>query len=377
MTDAETELQERIASRAKEKNPLIQIILGPRQVGKTTAILRFLKKLKKDDYWFAAGDGVYQETWLSEQWQEAESSKKLLVIDEIQKIPNWSEVLKKKWDASRKLKHKLKCIILGSSSLDLQKGLSESLTGRFEIIRAFHWNFSETKKIKKMSFEDYLQYGGYPGSYDFIADRERWRDYMLLSIVETVISKDILLQAKVKSPALFRQCFYALATSPAQVLSYNKILGQLQDKGNIDLVKYYIDLFAGAYLVQILPKFNGSELKKKQSSPKIIPMTPALCTFHRLDNLPPDYMGRVFEALVGSQLIRAGLKVSYWSEGDFEVDFIVELKGKTIAVEVKSGAQKKSSSLQKFLKKYPDSEVKFITKENYPHFEKNPADFLK
>lgn len=371
------DLESNLAARLEGKAPLIQIILGPRQVGKTTAIVNYLAKISKEKYLYASGDNVFLDSWITEQWQQALLDKKTLIIDEIQKIPNWSESIKKHWDQSIRNKNPIKCVLLGSSSLDLQKGLSESLTGRFEIIRAFHWNFELSNKLKKMTLDEYLKVGGYPGSYQFIKKLDRWKDYITNSIIETVITKDILSQAKVKSPALFRQCFYVLTNWPAQIISYNKILGQLQDKGNTDLVKYYIDLFEAAYLIYTIPKYSKNEVKKKQSSPKIISMAPALNTFHRLDNLSSEYMGKVFESLVGAQLIKSGLKVSYWSEGDYEIDYIIEVKGKTIAIEVKSGSNKKSVSLNKFLKIYPASEVLFITKENYPSFEKNPLAFIQ
>lgn len=365
-----------LKQRLSEKNLLIQVILGPRQIGKTTFMTDFVSQ-SPSKYLFVSGDGVQDSFWIEHQWAQAEEQGKILVIDEVQKIPNWSESIKKCWDAQKFRKNKIKCVLLGSSSLTLQKGLSESLTGRFELIRAFHWDFqSSSQLIKKISIDDYLIYGGYPGSYSLRKDSHRWEEFLRSSIVETVIGKDILMQARVKSPALFRQCFYVLMNLPAQVLSYNKILGQLQDRGNIDLVKYYIELFEGAYLLKALQKYSKNEIGKRQSSPKIISMAPALNTFHRMDNLTSEYMGRVFESLVGAQLLRHKENIFYWSEGDYEVDFVLELQGKLIAIEVKSGKKRKSSSLEVFTKKYPAAKVIFITKENYPTFEKDPLGFL-
>jgi uncharacterized protein len=362
-----------LALRLSEKKPLIQFMLGPRQVGKTTAVNQLIKIGKKLSIIFASADGITTTKYIDELWQQALLEEKILIIDEIQKIPKWSEHVKKNWDSK-----KIKCAFLGSSSLGLQSGLHESLTGRFEVIQAYHWSFDKTKSIKpNISLDQYLIYGGYPGSYNFIKDQSRWQKYLATSIVDTVIGQDILTQAKVNSPALFRQTFYILANLPAQVMSYNKMLGQLQDRGNIDVIKYYIDLFEAAFLFKTVPKFNNNEIRKKQSSPKIICLAPALNTFHRLDNLTSEYMGRVFESLVGATLIKKWSNLYYWADGDYEVDYVIEYKGSIIAIEVKSGRNKKAISLEIFLKKYPHAKTLFITKDNFVKFEKDPMFFIE
>jgi predicted AAA+ superfamily ATPase len=239
-----------------------------------------------------------------------------------------------------------------------------------------HWGFAQSCELKKMTVDDYIMYGGYPGSYRFISDKKRWINYMTQSIVETVITKDILTQANVKSPALFRQSFYMFASVPAQVVSYHKLLGQLQDKGNIDLIKYYLNLFENAFLIRTIQKYSKNEIRKKASSPKIIVMSPALSSFHRLDNLDQTAKGRIFESMVGAELIRENFEPFYWAEGDYEVDYILEYKQKIIAIEVKSGSHKKANSLQKFLQKYPEAHPIFITKENFGSFSKDITGFL-
>lgn len=365
-----------LASRMAEKEPLIQIIIGPRQVGKTTSIGQLIKADKKNKYHFVSGDGVPQSQWIREQWQEALTHNRVLVIDEIQKIPDWSETIKALWDQQKKSKLKMKCILLGSSSLYLQKGMSESLTGRFELIRARHWTYFESTRISKMSFEEYLLHGGYPGSYAQLEDIRRWKDYIVSSVLETVIMKDILSQARVKSPALFRQAFYIYANHPAQVLSYNKVLGQLQDKGNIDLVKYYLELFEAAFLLKAIPAFTKNEVRKRSLSPKVISMAPCLSTFDRLDRLDSEYKGRVFENLVGTVLVAHFDSVFYWASDHYEVDYIVQIKGKIVAIEVKSDRPRRASSLSRFLEKYPSALSVFITKSNFPMLEKDPKGFI-
>jgi predicted AAA+ superfamily ATPase len=356
----------------------IQVILGPRQVGKTTGIGLFLKKYKKP-YVECTADDIKTDaySWLNEQWQRASElgDETLLVIDEIQKIHDWSSHIKQLWDSQRKIKTKLKLILLGSSSLQLQEGLSESLTGRFQVIRAYHWGYNESNKLKKMSLKDYLTFGGYPGSYTLIKNQKNWNTYIQQSIVDTVIDKDILRHAKVKNYALFKQTFHLLASLPAQEISYTKLLGQLQEKGNTDLIKYYIQLFEGAYLFRAIQKYNTKSFKVKTSSPKIIPLGMAL--IDRFIYSKETELGHIFEAAVGAKLIQAfGDNVYYWRDGDFEVDYVIELDSKIIAIEVKSGKAKSSKSLTAFQKKFPKSNVIFINSDNFMKFDLDPELFI-
>ncbi len=362
--------------RLKEPRPLIQVVLGPRQIGKTTALEQLVNSLPKGEANFVSGDGVASPAWIREQWQKSRIDGSVLIIDEIQKIPRWSEMVKQLWDEDRRGTHVMKAILSGSSSLTLNRGLEESLTGRFETIPMFHWGLHWSKKLHKFSIEDFLVYGGYPGSYRFLNSKKRWADYLTNSVVETVIGKDILMQATVRSPALFRQTFYLLAAHPAQVVSYNKLLGQLQDRGNVDLIKHYIELFEAAFLFKTIFKYSRNEIQKKTSSPKIIPMAPALSTFFRLDSLSPEDQGRIFEATVGAELIRAGLSPFYWASGNNEVDFVIEYKRKLIAIEVKSKKHRSAKSLQVFAKLYPSCLPLYLTLENFEKFSKDPGAYI-
>ncbi len=377
MKKIELPLLNLLKTRLKEKSPLIQVICGPRQIGKSTSLQQFHEQSGSEKkIYLVSGDGIAQANWINEQWQNAIDTNRILIIDEIQKIPQWSETVKKLWDAGIRNHRPIKCVLTGSSSLSLQNGLTESLTGRFELIQANHWTLDQTLAIKKMSLNEYLTFGGYPGSYRFLNNLQRWSSYMTQSIVETVITKDILTQAHVKSPALFRQAFYMFSSVPAQVISYHKLLGQLQDKGNIDLIKYYLYLFENAFLIKTIHKFSNNEIKKKGSSPKIILMAPALSSFHRLDNLDETAYGRIFESMVGAEFIKANLEIFYWSEGDYEVDFVLKHKDKLIAIEVKSRRNKKATSIEYFLKKYPEAHTIFITKDNFQIFSKDVKAFL-
>lgn len=352
-----------------EEHGLIRVLVGPRQVGKTTTA-KYVFEQNQDfhKYIYESADGVIsnQFEWLLEIWQKARSTgANWLVIDEFQKIENWSEIVKKLHDEDRSCKHKLRCLLLGSSSLQIQKGLSESLTGRFVLIQAYHWNYEESKKLYDFNLDSYMKYGGYPGSYDLLKlGEKKFSDYLLKSIISTVIEKDILANHQVKSPALFKQAFEIICSYPAQIISYTKLLGQLQDRGNTDIVKYYLSLYEGAFLVKQIFKFSDKILLQKTSSPKIIPLCPVFYYLSIQDDYRPDEKGHIFEAIVGAALLRLNYDVFYWRDGKYEVDYILKRGRKLIAVEVKSSRRKAKRGLEEFCKRYPNAQTLFITPDD-------------
>ena len=349
--------------------PLIQVILGPRQVGKTTGIQIFLKSFKKSAYHYVSADGVLSKTsdWILEQWLMASNKDEggLLVIDEVQKVENWSETIKKLWDQQARSSQRIKVVLLGSSSLDIQKGLSESLTGRFLLHRVYQWNFNESQKGYKLSFEELLKYGGYPGSYQFKEEIVQWLNYMKNSIVETVVGKDILSLARVKSPALFHQSFYIAMSYGGQEISYTKLLGQLQDKGNVEIIKHYLELFEGAFLLRQLFKYSNKAVLSRSSSPKILPMAPALYSMNKDVDLSQEEMGRAFEIVVGCELVRLPGQLYYWRQGKYEVDFVYKFGKKLTAIEVKYGKNISAKGLEKFKEEFPSTKLLLLTPENY------------
>jgi predicted AAA+ superfamily ATPase len=316
-----------------------------------------------------SADGLLSRSsaWLEEQWilLKSKAPEGLLIIDEIQKVENWSEVVKKLWDQQKKSSKKIRLILLGSSSLQIQKGLSESLTGRFKLYPVYHWNSQESLEGYGLSFEDFLIYGGYPGSYIFIKDRVEWLNYMKESIVNTVIGRDILSLSRVKSPALFRQSFDLACAYGGQELSYNKMLGQLQDKGNVELVKGYLELFEGAFLLKQLFKFTNKKVLTRASSPKILPLCPALYSLTLDADLNLEQRGRAFEIAVGCELVRRPGNLFYWREGNAEVDYVYQYGKKLVAIEVKSGRRKNQNSLSLFTKKFPSAKAILVTPENF------------
>ena len=352
--------------RVRESAQFIQVVLGPRQVGKTTGVLQLEEFVPKEAIIYGNADSVFssREEWLKENWLKARLLRKqredtVLIVDEVQNVPQWSTVIKGLWDEDKKNKVLFHVILLGSSSLELHQGLSESLAGRFEQIYVPHWNFQETKKLyPQLTLDEYLDDGGYPVPFS-LRDRERRDDYLKNSILEPVITKDILQNTTVKKPALFRQTFELACLHGAEVLSLNKFLGQLQEGGNVDLVKYYLSLYQQAFLLKTLEKFSTNRIQRKGSSPKLMPTAPAfLSLFGDSDK------GRKFELVVGLHLIQKYRNVTYWREGNSEVDFVIRDKSKIIALEVKGGRKRDGKGLEVFRKKF-GAKTLMVTRENF------------
>jgi predicted AAA+ superfamily ATPase len=367
-------LEKRLAAAA----PLIQVLVGPRQVGKTTGMRQLLAHATGKHHYVNADDLLTSDrSWLLEQWQRALllGDGSLLVVDEIQKVPNWSETIKSLWDMQP---GRLRVVLLGSGSMQIQSELTESLAGRFELTRIYHWTFTELKEAFGYDLERYLVYGGYPGAVAFEDDYDRWYAYLKDAIVEAVIGKDILQNRRVANPALFRQAFEILCRYPAQEISYTKLLGQLQDKGNTDLVKYYLELYAGAFLIYSLEKYSNKGWLTRSSSPKILTACPALYTMSAGPRAlaEPEQRGRVFELAVGAELLQLPGELFYWREKNAEVDFVYCYQSKLYAIEVKSGRKKSAKGLESFAQHFPQACQVIVTPENFPKLSESPKAFL-
>jgi predicted AAA+ superfamily ATPase len=282
----------------------------------------------------------------------------LLVIDEIQKVPGWSERVKRLFDEDRESRS-LKVVLLGSASLLMQKGMAESLAGRYEVIHAGHWSLPECREAFGWGLKEFLKFGGYPAAAELTGDFSRWRDFINCSIIEPVLLRDLLSLAVVNKPALFRQAFQLCLAYPAMEVSLQKLLGQLQESGNVTTIKHYLELFEGAFLIKVLQKYSGSELKKRGSSPKIVPLNTALVNARRdgfSSAQDTEWIGRLFECAVGAELCRRYDEVMYWREGGAEVDFVVKTQRGIVAIEVKSGRVKRMGGLERFCQRYKDAE---------------------
>lgn len=352
-----------LISRLGRPGPLLQILTGPRQVGKTTAIRQILDALGKKgcSKIFATADAIAAPPvkWISEHWDKAAARARagkpaILAFDELQKIPGWSEIVKKRVDQdSRKPPARRPRVILsGSSALMIERGLTESLAGRFELIRFPHWNLAEMREAFGTGLQKYLVLGGYPKLREFRSEPERFLEYVKDSIIEPVLSKDILLLHPVNKPALLRRLFEFACYHPAEMVSLQKMLGQLTDKGNVTTIADYLNLLGKAYLVVPIQKYSPEILRIRGSSPKLIVMAQALVSAVRdigqaeLSGSPKLY-GRLAENAVGAHLLKAGLDLYYWRDRDEEIDFIVRKGGKTAAIEVGTSTDKTAGTLRR------------------------------
>jgi len=296
-------------------------------------------------------------TWLEQQWDIARLKAKegkagaLLVLDEIQKVPDWSSLVKLLWDKDTHSGVPLKVVLLGSSPLLIQSGLTESLAGRFEVIPAPHWSFLEMREAFGWTLEQYFFYGAYPGAAELIDDPERWRRYILDSLIETTISRDILLLTRVDKPALLRRLFQLGCAYSGQILSYQKMIGQLTDAGNTTTLAHYLELLQGAGMLAGLAKYSRGQVRQRGSSPKLQVLNTALMSAQDHRSIAEarqdgDYWGRLVESSIGAHLINStfgtNVSVTYWRERNHEVDFVLQQGKTTVAIEVKSGARRES-----------------------------------
>lgn len=350
-----------LVQRLQEKRLFIQILSGPRQVGKTTLILQVLETIGIP-YQYASADEptLRDRLWVAQQWdlarlkiKEAQNKEGLLVLDEIQKITGWSEVVKRLWDKDTRTGFPLKVVLTGSAPLLIQKGLTESLAGRFEIIPVTHWPYTEMKEAFGFSLEQYLYFGGYPGAASLISDEKRWSQYILESIIETTVSKDILLLQRVDKPALLRRLFHLGCDYSGQIVSYQKMLGQLQDAGNTTTLAHYLELLSGCGLICGLQKFSTKRIRQKSSSPKFALFNTALK--NASSGVPfeeakrdREFWGRLVETGVGAHLLNTikgtAAQLYYWQSGHEEVDFVIQLGKKVAALEVKSSRRRETLS---------------------------------
>lgn len=365
-----------LKSRIEKELNFIQVLLGPRQVGKSTSLKQLMDEWPHSKLYVTADSVAPPDSrWIEFQWRKARTLKPptLFIIDEVQKIEKWSEVVKTLFDEDRKHK-KLRVILSGSASLNLQQGLQESLAGRFELIRAPHWRFTESEELFNWDIDTYLKYGGYPSASEIINDTLRWQAFIQDSIIEPVLGRDLQTLVTIQKPALLRQLFEMCMTLPAHEISYQKLLGQLQDKGNATTIKHYIEILEGAFLLKKLDKFSTSKIKQKSSSPKIIPLAPALS--HAFINPEkfsndPSWRGRIFEAAIGALLCQNYRNVYYWRDGDDEVDYVIEIDKQIYAIEIKSGRKKSLNGIYSFSKRFPKSKSILLTWESGLEFLKS------
>ena len=370
MTQYIRPLYETIHSRLLQERRFIQVLAGPRQVGKTTLARQLIDRMEASHYISADEPSLQDRIWLAQQWDLARAKLRgdhpprevLLVIDEVQKVQGWSETVKRLWDEDSAAGRPVKLLLLGSSALLVQKGLTESLAGRFEIIPVMHWSFPEMRDCFGVTLDRYLLFGGYPGAAPLTDEPLRWGGYVRDSLIETTVSRDILLLNRVDKPALLRRLFGLVCAYSGQILSYQKMLGQLQDVGNTTTLAHYLSLLSGAGLAVGLEKFSSGPIRRRASSPKLLVLNNALITA-QLGGDPQSLMGdpvmwgRVVETAVGAHLVNTSrglnIEVLYWLDRSREVDFVLCRGDTVVPIEVKSSARRQTlPGMEAFCRQY-------------------------
>jgi hypothetical protein len=371
MNNFERSLVPLLVREFEKQQPVFQVLTGPRQVGKTTIAHQVMDKLPFP-FIYASADSPLPPgaEWIETQWRRAEVEADrsrgpvLLVLDEVQKVRGWSESLKSVWDAARRSPRDIRLMVLGSSALLIREGLSESLAGRFFLHRCSHWTFQECVDAFGWDLPRWLYFGGYPGAAAFSDDERKWKRYVTDSLIETVLARDVLQLQKITKPTLLRHLFALAATFPAQILSYNKMLGQLHDAGNTTTLAHYIRLLETAFLVSGLELFSRGSIRKRGSSPKLLLWNNALITAlsnRSFDESNSDaiWWGRLVENAVGGHIVNnlypVDYSITYWRHGENEVDFVIARGTELCAIEVKSGRSGKVSGLEAFRARYPDA----------------------
>lgn len=349
----------------------MQIVMGPRQVGKSTLVGQFTEATSVPFDFFAA-DGVnrFDSSWIPNKWQQVRmrmdihsEQEHILIIDEVQKIRGWSEQVKKEWDEDSRSHRNLKVILLGSSRLLLQKGLEESLEGRFETIKMGYWDWQEMHEAFGFSMDEYVYFGGFPGLAPDIQDEDRWRNLMEDSIISPILTRDILEIEEIRNPALLRQVFELACIESAKELSLTKMQGTM-NSGTVPTIKNYLDILNKSMIVQPLQNYSSSIVKEKQSVPKMQVFNNAFRnrfgTFSfdeaRVD---PAEWGRQVESAVGAHLANRAMtddyELFYWrNERRQECDYVLRKGQALVAIEVKSGSVDKTVGFEKFKEQFAD-----------------------
>ena len=372
--------------RLGERRRFIQVLAGPRQVGKTTLAHQLAAALDTPSLYASADDAPgFDRGWLEGRWTAgralaAEAGGALLILDEIQKIPGWSDVVKRHWDEDTRRKVPLKVVILGSAPLLVQRGLTESLAGRFELIHVTHWSYSEMRDAFGFDLDQYVYFGAYPGAATLVGDEERWRRYILDSLIETTLARDVLLLNPVTKPVLLRQLVRLACEYSGQILALNKMLGQLHDAGNTTTLAHYLDLLSGAGMISGLQKHSGSAVRRRASMPKLLVHNTALMS--AILGVPfaqartdPDVWGRLVETAAGAHLVNSGIETGYWRDRNREADYVATSGRSVLAIEVTSDRRKGSlPGLTAFIDRYPGATPLLVGAEGVPldEFLSNP-----
>ena len=355
--------------RLDEPRKVIQVVLGPRQIGKTTVVRQVLCDINTLHLYFSADDtAVAGSAWLASCWTAARLEAQthldagcVLVIDEIQKVPNWSETVKRQWDDDTWNERNIKVVLLGSSRALILQGLSESLMGRFEEIRMTHWTYAEMRDCFGLTVDEFIYFGGYPGAVEMMQDEARWKVYVRNSMIDATVNRDIFEDVRIGKATLLRKTLELGAAYSGKILSLTKLLGEIQDAGNVMTIAGYLERLNQCGLLGTLQKFSVDDARRRASIPKFQVHNNALLTalsvgtFEQVRN-DPEKWGHYVESAVGAYLIsqayRLQFEVFYWRDGNNEVDFVLRKDGKVVALEVKSDHERHTKGLDVFCQKF-------------------------
>ena len=358
-----------LKSRMAEPRRTIHVVMGPRQVGKSTMIDQFVEKATVPYSLFSAdGVGKTNTAWISEKWHEVRTrmmlyneTEHILIIDEIQKIVGWSEIVKKEWDQDTREKRNLKVILLGSSRLLIQKGLEESLEGRYEALKMGYWEWEEMRDAFGFTMEQFIYFGGFPGLAPYINDEDRWRKMMEDSIISPILNHDILDNEEIRNPPLLRQVFELGSIYSAQEISLTKMQGVV-NSGTVPTISSYLRILDETMLIKPLQKYDNSVIKTKNSIPKLQAYNNAFRNSYCQHTFEEALMnktewGRQVESAVGAYLagraILDGFELLFWrDEKKNECDYVLKKGERLIAIEVKSGHVDNIDGYHAFMKKF-------------------------
>ncbi len=388
---------------SRGSNMRIAAIIGPRQVGKTTIALQVRKKLieEKIPCWYVSIDNIgYSEAdWpdmqkirddaqpgtvpdaemLAEIWTQAQRASQesdqglVLFLDEIQTIPRWSNIVKGFWDTDRRRGYPIRAVILGSAAWRMQVGRNESLAGRFDPIRVTHWSLPEMIQAFELTVEEFMFFGGYPTPFNDTSRPivlEAWQKYISVSVLKPIIERDIMGLTQIRKPALMRQLIDLASSYSGQLISYNKLLGQLKDAGNATTLANYLDLLSDAGLMVALSPYTASPHLGRSRSPKLNVLNTALMTAapgYSFQEAKSDrsLWGRIVESAVGAHLYNTrnvSTRIHFWRDksGANEVDFVISRGPHLVGLEVKSGRIRSHSGLACFKDRFPNAKTMIV-----------------
>jgi predicted AAA+ superfamily ATPase len=365
------ETRERLRARVfTEPARRIQLLTGPRQVGKTTILLELAGEFGERAIYRAADvEEIAAPGWWAIQWDRAmrlaRTGPTLLLVDEIQTLPNWARRVKVAFDEVARERLPLQIVISGSAALSMTRGARNELAGRFELLTLRHWTAQDLIQAFGLTDDEaaevYVRFGAFPGELDRRMDYPRWREYILHAIIDPALNRDLLMLEPIQKPALLRQINSLAAAYPGEIISLQKLAAQLLEKGAPATIAHYLTVLEEAFLLAALHKYSDRELRLRASPPKLVPLSNAFLTAYA-DSVPPTTAtdpvrwGRWLETACTAHAVNTGCRVAYWREEPYEVDLIVAGERGKWAIEIKSGsyAIQDLTGLSTFHLRHPD-----------------------